>query len=87
MDTSKYSGEAKHCCLMMDLALGEGYLFPTIAINFDPAKLKTYPPHVAGPSEKPGSRKHKPDILVNFCPWCGKDLRDEERDGKDPEGG
>lgn len=70
IDTSKYTGEPKHCCLMMDMMLDEGYLSPTISW----LSSTKYPPHFEGPRLTEHGRKHKPSMLINYCPWCGKKL-------------
>lgn len=77
IDTSKYSGEAKHCCLMMDMALDYRYLYPTITFS----GTRRYPPSIAGapvnPETRSRSTKTYGDLLVNYCPWCGKKLTED----------
>lgn len=74
-----FEGEAKHCCLAMDYALDEHYLYPTITFSFDAnAGLKVRPPHIEGAKLTERGRKRKNPLLVNYCPWCGKRLAEDE---------
>ena len=72
-------GEAKHCCLAMDYALDEQYLYPTITFSFTADQpLKVRPPHIEGARLTERGRKRKPPLLVNYCPFCGKRLAEVE---------
>lgn len=80
LDLSKYVGEPKHCCHSMDLALDEGYLDPTITFSG-----KVYPPRIAGQKLTERGRKRKPNLIVNFCPWCGKRLAEPDEPAREDE--
>lgn len=68
----QYAGEPKHCCLMMDLALDEGYLEQGMSIDLSGGGLSVTPPYIRGQKLTPRGKAHKPNLYVNHCPWCGK---------------
>lgn len=70
-------GEARQCCLAMDYALDEHYLYPTLTFSFGAEGLKVRPPHIEGAKLTERGRKRKPPLLVNYCPFCGKRLAEE----------
>lgn len=76
--TTAYTGLPTHCCLMMDMALDEGYLYPTLVLNFEASKFDVLAPHIEGARLTKTGRKRKPNLLVNYCPWCGKKLSDDK---------
>ena len=77
IDFSKYQGKPQHCCLIMDMLLGEGYLDPTIMLSGEDC-----PPSIPGKLLNQYGRKRNPSMRINFCPGCGKKLTKEtESDG------
>lgn len=66
-----YEGTPKHCCLMMDLALDEGYLGQGLGIDLSGGGLKVTPPYIHGQKLAPRGKAQKPNIYINHCPWCG----------------
>lgn len=69
-----YKGEPKHCCLMMDMALDEGYLGQGLSVNFN----SNAPPFIRGQKLTPRGKAQKPNLYVNYCPWCGKPIQHKE---------
>ena len=68
----EYTGTPTNCCLIMDMALDEDYLLPTITFSND--GLKVLPPHIAGPRLTEHGRKTKNGLIIRFCPFCGANL-------------
>lgn len=62
------------CCALMDMALDGGWIEPTILF----LATKAYPPHIVGPKLTRTGRKKRPDLLLRYCPWCGKKLTEDE---------
>lgn len=73
----EYSGEARHCCLVMDLLIDEGYLETPIQLNFKTGEAKSFIA-LRGPRLTERSRKYKPSLKLSYCPGCGKKLIDDE---------
>lgn len=72
----EYSGEPRHCCLVMDLMLDEEYLIELI----DLTGKKESTPYIVGPYlTKSGSRR-KPHMQITYCPGCGKKLVDDQQE-------
>jgi len=72
-----YAGEPKHCCLIMDLLIDEGYLGERLSLNFEKGELASFIA-LPGPKLSERSRKHKPSMRIDYCPGCGKKLIDDE---------
>lgn len=73
MDTSKYTDPGytpRNCCAVMDMALDEHYLDPTITLS-----SVTYPPNLRGETLTRTGQKRKPMLIIQYCPFCGKDLK------------
>ena len=67
-----------NCCLIMDKMLDEGYLHPTL--SFSTSGLRVLPPHIEGPRYRTDLSKrwkNRPNMILNFCPWCGRQLAQE----------
>lgn len=72
-----------NCCALMDMALDGGWLQPTLAIQFTGEPLKVHPPHIVGSKLTRTGRKKRPNLLVRFCPWCGKKLKSDDDTSED----
>jgi hypothetical protein len=62
------------CCDAMKYALDEGYLYVPIQVDTETGQLKPMSPAILGPNISPRSRKHKPSIVLSYCPFCKKKI-------------
>lgn len=79
MNMSEYSGDPKNCCLLMDWALDENYLEKPIMLNWSSGgTMSVGTPIIHGPTLTPTGKKHKPNVFISYCPFCGSKLSYEE---------
>ena len=64
------SKEIKECCVGMQKALNEGYLYRPLQLKKN-GQLAVMPPAILGEKVAPRSRKRKPSFVLALCPWCG----------------